>query len=129
VLGASWSLPLFDRNQGARAEATRRRAAAEARLALATAAYAVRVGGAEAAYGRLEQAAHDAQTSIQGVPALVEAATASFAAGESTATDLLDVLRSALDAQTRAIDAHAAALAAARTLEAARMGLELGDLR
>lgn len=129
VLGASWSLPLFDRNQGGRAKAARRRSAAEARLALATAGYTARVAGAEAAYLKLARAARDAEASIQGVPALVEAATASFTAGESTATDLLDVLRSALDAQTRAIEAHAAALAAARTLEAARMGLELGELR
>ena len=127
VLGVSWSLPLFDRNQGGRAEAARRRSAAEARLALATAGHAARVAGAEAAYLELARAARDAEASIQGVPALVESATASFAAGESTATDLLDVLRSALDAQTRAIEAHAAALAAARTLEAARMGLELGE--
>ena len=129
VLGASWSLPVFDRNQAGRAEAARRRSAAEARLALATAGYAARVAGADAAYLKLAQAARDAEASIQGVPALVEAATASFAAGESTATDLLDVLRSALDAQTRAIAAHAAALAAERTSEAARMGLELGELR
>ena len=129
VLGASWSVPLFDRNQGGRTEAARRRATAEARLALAAAGYGARVSGAEAAYLELAGAARDAEASIQGVPALVEAATASFTAGESTATDLLDVLRSALDAQTRAIDAHAAALAAARTLEAARMGLERGDLR
>lgn len=129
VLGLSWSLPLFDRNQGGRAEAARRRSAAEARLALATARYTARLVGAEAAFLKLAQAARDADASIQGVPALVEAATASFTAGESTATDLLDVLRSALDAQTRAIEAHATALAAARTLEAARMGLELGELR
>jgi outer membrane protein TolC len=59
----------------------------------------------------------------------VEAAIASFTAGESTATDLLDVLRSALDAQTRAIETQAAALAAARTWEATLLGLELGELR
>lgn len=129
VLGASWSLPLFDRNQGGRAEAARRRSAAEARLLLAAAGYTARVAGADAAYVTLARAARDAEASIQGVPALVEAATASFTAGESTATDLLDVLRSALDAQTRAIEAHAAALAAARMLEAARMGLDLGELR
>lgn len=129
VLGASWSVPLFDRNQGGRAEAARRRSAAESRLALATAGHTARLAGAETAYLTLAQAARDAEASIAGLPALVEAVTASFAAGESTATDLLDVLRSALDAQTRAIEAHAAALTAARTLEAARMGLELGELR
>ena len=129
VLGASWSVPLFDRNQGGRAEAARRRSAAESRLALATAGHTARLAGAETAYLTLAQAARDAEASIAGVPALVEAVTASFAAGESTATDLLDVLRSALDAHTRTIEAHTAALTAARTLEAARLGLELGELR
>ncbi len=59
----------------------------------------------------------------------MEAATASFEAGESTATDLLDVVRAALDARTRAIEAQASALAAARALDAVRMGLEARELR
>ena len=129
VLGASWTVPLFDRGKGARAEAARRRSAAEARLAIATAGYESRRAGAEAALLALGRAAREAAAAIEGVPAVVEAAVASFDAGESTATDLLDVLRSAIDAQTRAIEARAAARGAERVLEAARLGIEIGEPR
>ena len=129
VFSASVAVPLFDRNKGARAAAARRRMAAEARLNLATAARRSRLAGAEASFRTLADAARAADASTRGVASLVEAATASFAAGESTVTDLLDVLRSALEARTRAVDAYAAALAAERTLESARAGLDLGDVR
>jgi outer membrane protein, heavy metal efflux system len=129
VFSATVALPLFDRNKGGRTAATRRRMAAEARFALASAAQASRLAGAEASFRTLADAARAAETSANGVESLVEAATASFTAGESTVTDLLDVLRSALDARTRAVDAHAAALAAGRTLESTHAGLELGAAR
>ena len=128
ILSANVAVPLFDRNRGARAAAARRRVAAEARLTLAATAEGSRVAGAEASFQALADAARMAEESTRGVAALVEAATASFAAGESTVTDLLDVLRSASDARTRAVDAWAAALAAERELESTRAGLQ-GALR
>lgn len=129
VFSATVAVPVFDRNKGGRTAAMRRRMAAEARLALATAARAARLAGAETSFRTLADAARAAETSVEGMESLVEAATASFTAGESTVTDLLDVLRSALDARIRAVDAHAAALAAARTVESTRAGLELGVIR
>ena len=60
---------------------------------------------------------------------MVEAATAAFRAGETSMTDLLDTLRAAREAQTRALDLQAAALAAQRQLEAVSVGVPEGGLR
>jgi outer membrane protein, heavy metal efflux system len=127
VLGASWTIPLFDRNQPARREASRRREAAEARLALATTRSAALLAGAEAARRRLAEAAAAAHAAAAAVPLVVEGALASFDAGEATVTDLLDALRSAVEARTREVEMHAAALAAVRALEAAQAGLAVGE--
>jgi outer membrane protein TolC len=56
----------------------------------------------------------------------MEAARASFAAGESSLTDLLDSLRAVRDARLGALDLLGDALAAHRDLEAA-LGRPLTD--
>lgn len=129
VLGISWTVPLFDRGQGARREAVRRREAAEARLRLAEARRDAAVAGAVAALERLSASAGDARMAAQRAPGLVQGALASFAAGEATVTDVLDTLRAANEAQQREIDARGAAAAAARELEAAQAGLDMGEVR
>jgi outer membrane protein, heavy metal efflux system len=123
VLGAGLVLPLFDRNRAARLEATARREAAEARLSLQTARLEAQLAGAQEAHAGLAAAATEAQRLAADAGRVVDAAGAAFRAGEATVTDLLDTLRSAREAQSRAVDLYAAALAAQRQLEAARAGV------
>ncbi len=129
VLGISWTVPVLDRGQTARLEASRRREAAEARLRLAEARRKAAVAGVSAALGRLTTAATEAHAAAQKAPALARSALASFGAGEATVTDVLDTLRSVHEARRREIDARAAAAAAARELEAAQAGLGMGEVR
>ena len=129
VLGAGLVVPLFDRNRGGRLEATARREAAEARLSLQAARLEAQLAGAQEAHAGLVAAAAEAQRVAAEAGPAVEAASAAFRAGEATVTDLLDTLRSAREAQTRAVDLHAAALTAQRQLEAARAGVPEGGLR
>ena len=129
VVGAGLAVPLFDRNRGGRLEATARREAAEARLFLQTARLEAQLAGAQEAHAGLVAAAADGQRAAADAGRVVDAARAAFRAGEATVTDLLDSLRSARGAQTRAVDLYAAALAAQRQLEAARAGLPEGGVR
>lgn len=129
VLGAGLVVPLFDRNRGVRLEATARREAAEARLSLQTARLEAQLAGAQEAHAGLVAAANEAQRVAGDAGQVVAAASAAFRAGEATVTDLVDTLRSAHEAQTRALDLYAAALAAQRRLEAARTGVPEGGLR
>ncbi len=78
---------------------------------------------------RLEaESALAAQIECGGLDGLARAAEASFEAGESTVTDLLDTLRALLDARLATLDLYAAALEAHRQLEvAAGRSLTSGD--
>lgn len=129
VLGFAVAVPVFERNQGGRLEAAARREAAAARLALATARLAAELPGAREAYGRLADAARRAADVAAESDRIVEAATAAFRGGEASTTDLLDTLRAAREARTRALEVYAAALAAHRQLEAVAAGLPEGGLR
>ena len=119
VVGLSWSVPLFDRFQAARAEALQRQKALEARLALATARASAELAAARSSYGALSQRAREQERAIADTEKLVEGAVASFRAGESTVTDLLETLRSVREAHLREIELYAEALEAHRALEAA----------
>ena len=129
VLGVGLVVPLFDRNRGGRLEAVARREAAEARLTLQTARVEAQLAGAREAHAALVASAIAARSATADAGRVVEAAGAAFRAGEATVTDLLDTLRSAREAQTRAVDLYAAALAAQRQLEAVRAGAPEGGLR
>jgi len=120
---------VLDRGRAARIEALRRREAAQARLLIAEARRNAAVAGVSAALDRLTTAAMEAHAAAQRAPALALSALASFGAGEATVTDVLDILRSAHEARRREIDARAAAAAAARELEAAQAGLDMGEVR
>lgn len=119
VFGVSWSLPLFDRFQAARVEALQRQKALEARLALATARLSAELAAARSSYGHLAEKAREQERAMADTEKLVEGAVASFRAGESTVTDLLETLRSVREAHLREIELYAEALEAHRTLEAA----------
>lgn len=119
VFGITWSVPLFDRRQADRLEADQALASAEARLELAARRAEAGLAAAREVYRRLAAAAAEAAHGRDGLERLIEGATASYLAGESGTTDLLDALRSALAAEAVALDVYAAALEAHRHLEAA----------
>ena len=119
VFGLSWSVPIFDRFQASRVEVLQRQKALEARLALATARLSAELAAARSSYGQLAQRAREHERAIADTEKLVEGAVASFRAGESTVTDLLETLRSVREAHLREIELYAEALEAQRALEAA----------
>jgi outer membrane protein TolC len=124
VFGVAVSIPILDRGRPERVLAARRRVAAEARLALAEQRRAALSVGASAAFERLSASASATRSAADTAPRLVEAALASFNAGEATVTDVLDTLRAALDARLRATETQAAAMEAAREMEAAAGALD-----
>ena len=117
VLGFAWSVPLFDRNQAGRVEAQRRKEIAEARLSLATQRAEHESTALLEAYRTAAAAARESARQTSDADRLVEAARASFRAGEATLTDLLETLRAVREARLRAIDLRAAALELHRELE------------
>ena len=125
VLGLSWPLPLFDRLQPERIEASTRLAAARARLQLSTARAQAELVASRSSYVLLRQSAVGAMRTAGESLSVVESATATFRLGESRLTDLLETLRSALSARLAALDLYAAALEAHRSLELA-VGRPLG---
>lgn len=117
LLGVSWPLPLLDRNRAERSLAATREEAAAARLEAArTRLEADRAGGL-AACRRLASAAGEARAASAGNDSMVAAAVAGFEHGEAGLTDLLETLRSVIEAETTALDLHAAGLTAHRHLE------------
>ncbi len=119
IFAAGWNIPLFDRDQAARLEASRRQQVATARLELARARLAAEVAGGAAAYRLLFAASRDAGRTSADTDRVIAAATAAFGAGEASLTDLLDGLRAALGARLGEIELRGQALEAHRELEAA----------
>ena len=117
VLGMSWQAPLFDRHQGERDESARALALAQARLHQTEREITQRRGAALEAYAALHARHHEVAGVVQGASEVAESASASFLAGESSMTDLLDTLRSVLASQRTSLDLQARALAAHRELE------------
>ncbi len=119
LFAASWSLPLFDRNQAARAEARVAVQIAAARLAQTRALSRAGIEGGVGAYTSLVAAVGEAAAAAADVDRVIDAATAAYGAGEQSLTDLLDALGSAFEARLRELDLQARALATHRELEAA----------
>ncbi len=117
LLGLSWSLPLFSRNQASRARAEARLEAARARLETVRREIEAERAGAVEAYRQLRRAAAEAAAATDADDRLLTGAVAAFRHGEAGLTDLLDTLRSIAEAEATALDLHAAALAAHRDLE------------
>jgi outer membrane protein TolC len=118
-VAVSWPLPLFDRQQPQRIEASARLAATSGRLQLATARAEAELSASRASYERLRQSALLGVQTVTDSERTVESATATFRLGESRLTDLLETLRSILSARLAALDLYAAALEAHRNLELA----------
>jgi outer membrane protein TolC len=119
TFGLAWSLPIGDRQQGARALASRRLEIARAQLDVATLRARAELDGARAAYVRLRQAALEGLGPVAETDRVMEAALTSFRLGESGVTDLLETLRSVRSSRDAALDLYGAALEAHRDLEAA----------
>jgi outer membrane protein TolC len=119
ILAAGWTIPLFDRDQGARHEAARRQEIAAARLELGRARMAGDVAGSAKAYRALFTASQDAAGALEEGGRVAAAATAAYRAGEASLTDLLDSLRAALGARLSEIELRERALEAHRELEVA----------
>lgn len=117
IFAAGWSIPLFDRNQASRTEASRRAEIAAARLKQSEALVRADIEGGLAAYVALRSASEEATAVSAETDRVIEAATAAYRAGEASLTDLLDALRAAFEARLRELDVRAAALAAHRDLE------------
>lgn len=118
VVGVSWPVPVFDRNQGTRdvaaAEVDRSRALAEAARRRAQ----EHANGALAAYAKLYSPSSPSR-SPSSSDQVVDSVLAAFDAGEADLTDVIDSLRTTVDVQLARLDSLATALAAGRELEAA----------
>ena len=125
VFAASWSVPLFDRDQGRRAQAQARARVLAARRTLARRRAQAEVEGTRAAYSGLSAAARRAGELARTTEAVVRGSQAAFEAGEATVTDLNDALRVAFTAEVEALELQGEALAAGRALEIA-LGQPLG---
>ena len=120
VLGASLSVPLFDRGQtqAARASAARSRVEAERRALAARIAAEVRAASA-AAVGERELADRYRAESVSRADELVAIATAAYEEGEFGILELLDAHRVSLRANLRSLDLSASARRAAVELDRA----------
>ncbi len=125
IFGLRWSVPLFDRDQGERAEAEALARVREADLVLVSARATAERRGRLLAYVHLRDASLEAATNLAGIESLVEAAEAALRAGEASVTDLVDTLRSVEEARLGEIGLREAALASHRELERA-IGRPLG---
>jgi outer membrane protein TolC len=117
--GVSWAVPLFDRKQPERALAARRLEIAEARLALGARRAETQARAAASSYRALLAGVRAIEPDIRQPEDLMEAAIASYRAGESTVTDLLDTLDGIRSASTRWLALYEETHAAHRALELA----------
>jgi outer membrane protein TolC len=127
VLGLSWQVPLFERQQPGKIHASAKLTAAKARLELLGPRVEAERIAARASYLRLREAAIQARETAREGEQVVESAAASYRLGESRLTDLLETLRSVLAARLAAIDLYASALEAHRALELAEGRALTGD--
>ncbi|TWI66422.1 cobalt-zinc-cadmium efflux system outer membrane protein [Pseudoduganella lurida] len=118
IAGLSVPLPLFDRNQGATLQATRR--AQQASLAMEAAQLEVRIAAGQAAADLASASAAAATLRHEVMPAAQEAYEAAgkgFEYGKFGVTDVLDAQRTLLRARADYLDALASGHRAAAELE------------
>jgi cobalt-zinc-cadmium efflux system outer membrane protein len=106
VVGAAWSVPLFDRRQGERLAWEGKTRASRGRLEVEEMRARAVLSGAEASYRRLREAALSTEKALEGTDRIMEQAKARFRMGESDVTDLLDAMRSVLSSRMTGLEAH-----------------------
>ena len=116
ILGFSWSVPLFARNQSEQALTEARVEAARARMEVVRREVAATRTAATATYQNLTTAVANARAALAGNEKMLTGAEAAFRHGETSLTDLLETLRSATESEMAVLDLHEAALAAHRKL-------------
>lgn len=119
VFGFTFALPFFDRQQGDRASSRIAAAARSARLTLERVRTEAEWRGTAAAYEGLRAEVLSQPEPEPLIDSVLRAAEASFRAGETTATDYLETLRSVQSFWISAIELRAAAQEAHRRLEQA----------
>ncbi len=119
VFVASWSVPLFDRDQGRRARAEGRARVLAAQHSLVHARASAEMDGARAAWTALRTATLRAAAAALDGQAVVRGTAAAFEAGEADVTDLNDALRAVFNADLQALELRREALAAERAFETA----------
>jgi outer membrane protein TolC len=117
LLGVTWSLPLFRRNQAERLIADARLDVARANMERVRRDIAARREAAAGTYQALAEAVRDLDAASSLNEQMLRAAEASFLLGEASLTDLLETWRSATEAETAALEVREAAMRALRDLE------------
>jgi cobalt-zinc-cadmium efflux system outer membrane protein len=119
MFGLSVELPLFDRAQGDRSRSAARGAVAQARLAVLEGRVTAERSAARAAYTSLRSGVEEVGGVVAAAPATLDAAWASFSAGELGLADLLETVRSVHGSELAELELRELALAAHRELELA----------
>lgn len=119
TFGLSVEVPLFDRAQGDRARAAARRTVAEARLTVLERRITAERSAAHDAYASLRDGVVEVRQAVAAAPAMMDAAWASFSAGELGLADLLETVRSVHGSELAELELRELALAAHRELELA----------
>lgn len=119
VLGLTWSVPLFGRQQAEQAAAQARLSQASARLEIARRQLAAKRTGALAAFQRLHLALANAEAAHLQNERMLDGAEASFRHGEASVTDLLDIYDSVTEAELAVLELRQAVMASHRDLERA----------
>ncbi len=119
VFGLSLDVPLFNRNQGARASSHSRLLATQSAYASDTVRARLEWEAARGSYELLREAVLRQPDVNSSADSIVVAATAAFGAGELGITDILEMLRAVDEGRNAALDLVAAALRAHRVLELA----------
>lgn len=129
VFAIGWRVPVFDRRRADRLAARSAVATATAGEEWTARQARSELTAALAAYQELRRSALAVQDGLTEHDEIARAAAASFEAGESTVTDLLDTLRALLEARLASLHLYAEALEAHRQLElASGRALTTGDL-
>jgi cobalt-zinc-cadmium efflux system outer membrane protein len=118
VLGVTWPLPVFDRNQGNRQAAAASADRVRSELEAARRRAAQRFEAALASYSDLYRVVVQPGAGVV-EDDVVDVVFAAFEAGEASLTDVLDSLRATIAVQMARLETFAGALAAEHQLEAA----------
>ncbi len=117
LLGLSWTLPLFDRQQATRAAATAKLEATQARATLQAREIETGIVAAKIRYAELIQGSKEAKKALGPNAAMLVGAETAFRYGELPLTDFLETQKAATEGELAWLSLYTAALHAHRELE------------